>query len=44
MELKKQVEYYKAGETVNVTVKRFEEGQYEDLELEVTLGSQPAAE
>ena len=44
MELKEQVEYYKAGETVNVTVKRFEEGQYEDLELEVTLGSQPAAE
>lgn len=44
MELKKQVEYYKAGETVNVTVKRFEEGQYEDLELEVTLGSRPAAE
>ena len=41
VELKKLVEYYKAGETVSVTVKRFTDGEYEDVELEVTLGSRP---
>ena len=41
VELKQLVEYYKAGETTTVTVKRFVDGQYEDVELEVTLGSQP---
>ncbi|MCI9336183.1 MAG: PDZ domain-containing protein [Lachnospiraceae bacterium] len=40
-ELKKLVEYYKAGETVSVTVKRFVDGEYEDVDLEITLGSQP---
>lgn len=41
MELKQLVSYYKAGETVKVTVKRAQGGQYEDVELDVTLGSQP---
>ncbi len=41
VELKQLVGYYKAGETATVTVKRFVDGQYEDVELEVTLGSQP---
>ncbi len=40
-ELKSLVEYYKAGETTKVTVKRVVNGQYEDLELEVTLGNRP---
>ena len=41
VELKQLVGYYKAGETTTVTVKRFVDGQYEDVELEITLGSQP---
>ena len=41
VELKQLVSYYKAGETVKVTVKRAQGGQYEDVELDVTLGSQP---
>lgn len=41
MELKQMVGYYKAGETLQVTVKRFVEGQYQEVELEITLGSQP---
>lgn len=40
-ELKQVVEYYRAGETVKVTVERFANGRYEDVELEVTLGSRP---
>ena len=40
-ELKNLVGYYKAGETVPVTVKRVQNGQYEDVELEVTLGYRP---
>ena len=40
-ELKQLVGYYRAGETLKVTVKRFADGRYEDVELEVTLGSQP---
>lgn len=40
-ELKNLVGYYKAGETVPVTVKRVQNGQYEDVELEVTLGNRP---
>lgn len=40
-ELKNLVEYYKAGETTTVTVKRAVNGQYEEIELEVTLGNRP---
>ena len=40
-ELKKLVEYYKAGETVSVTGKRFVDGESEEVDLEITLGSQP---
>ena len=36
-ELKQLVGYYRAGETLKVTVKRFADGRYEDVEL----GSQP---
>lgn len=41
IELKQLVQYYKAGETVKVSLKRFSDGEYQDVELEVTLGSQP---
>ena len=37
----KAMEYYKSGETVKVTVKRVENGEYVDIELEVTLGDWP---
>jgi len=37
--LKDMMEYYKAGETIKVTVKRFVNGDYESIELEITLGS-----
>ena len=40
-ELMKAMEYYKSGETVKVTVKRVENGEYVDIELEVTLGDWP---
>lgn len=35
------IQYYKAGETVTVTVERMINGQYESVELEVTLGARP---
>lgn len=35
------IQHYKAGETVTVTVKRVADGEYESVELEVTLGSRP---
>ena len=35
------IQYFKAGETVTVTVKRAENGIYKDLDIEVTLGSRP---
>ena len=37
----KALEYYKAGETVSITLKRVENGEYVDVELEVTLGNRP---
>ena len=42
MELKKQLTYYEAGTTVTVTVFRQndENGEYETLDIEVTLGEQ----
>ncbi len=39
--LKEIVEYYKAGETVTVTVQRLVDGRYESVDLEITLGSRP---
>jgi len=37
--LKEKMEYYKAGETVTVTVERLVDGKYESIDLEITLGS-----
>ena len=42
VELKRMVEYYSAGETVTVTVKRSVDGEYESVDLELTLGNRPA--
>lgn len=39
--LQETVQYFKAGETVTVTVKRAEDGAYEEFDIEVTLGSRP---
>lgn len=38
------LQYYKAGETVTVTVKRLENGEYESYDLELTLGTRPQEE
>lgn len=35
------IQYYRAGETVTVTVKRSQDGEYVNYDLEVTLGSRP---
>lgn len=35
------MEYYKAGDTVGVTVKRVVNGEYESYDLEITLGEKP---
>ncbi len=40
-DMKEIMPYYRAGETVTITVKRFEEGEYKTLDLEVTLGNRP---
>lgn len=40
-DLQDAIKYFKAGETVNVTIKRAEQGKYETYELEVKLGSRP---
>lgn len=38
-ELRNMLEYYEAGETVEVVVMRIDNGQYEEVTLQVTLGS-----
>lgn len=40
-ELQETIQYFKAGETVTVTVKRAVDGKYEKVDIEVTLGSRP---
>lgn len=40
-DLSNTIQYFKAGETVTVTVKRAENGIYKELDIEVTLGSRP---
>ncbi|MDE6640984.1 MAG: trypsin-like peptidase domain-containing protein [Acetatifactor sp.] len=41
--LQETIQYFKAGETVTVTVKRAVDGVYEEYDLEVTLGHRPRA-
>ena len=43
-ELRELLEYYKAGETVEIIVKRNVDGEYTDVTLQVTLGSRPRNE
>lgn len=40
-ELREQLKYYKAGETVNIVVMRSVEGEYEERTVSVTLGERP---
>lgn len=40
-DLKNALQYYKAGDTATVTVKRSVNGEYESIDLEITLGEQP---
>lgn len=40
-ELQKEMQYHAAGDTIKVTVKRLESGEYVTCELEVTLGKRP---
>lgn len=40
-ELTGAMEYYRAGETVKMTIKRIIDGEYKSVELEVTLGRRP---
>jgi serine protease Do len=37
-DLKNALQYYKAGETTTITVKRATNGEYESIDLEITLG------
>ena len=41
-DLQDVLQYYRAGETVTVTVKRIVDGEYESLDLELTLGTRTA--
>ena len=40
-QLKGYLQYYKAGETVELTVKRLEDGEYKEYTLEITLQEKP---
>lgn len=40
-ELLNDIQYYKAGDTIKITVERMVEGQYQTVELELTLGNVP---
>lgn len=40
-ELQQTLQYYTAGETTTVTVKRSVNGEYEAIDLEITLGTRP---
>lgn len=40
-ELKAALQYYKAGETTTVTIKRFNNSAYESIDLQITLGARP---
>ncbi len=42
-ELQSRLTYYRKGETVKITVKRPSGSEYEDVELEITLGSKEEA-
>jgi len=39
--LQEALQYYRPGDAATVTVKRINQGQFEELELEITLGERP---
>lgn len=43
-ELKEALTYYEAGESVNITVNRLENGEYVEKEIEITLGNRESLE
>jgi len=40
-DIQENMQYYKAGETVNLTVKRATGGEYENVDITITLGVKP---
>lgn len=40
-DLQETLQYFRAGETATVTVKRFVNGEYESVDLDITLGTRP---
>ena len=40
-DLQSALQYYRAGDTVSLTVKRIQRGEYQDVELSITLGTRP---
>ena len=40
-DLVEKLQYYEAGETVEVVVARADDGEYKDITMEVTLGTRP---
>ncbi len=40
-ELQKEMEYHAAGDTITITIKRLENGEYVAYDLDVTLGKKP---
>lgn len=43
-DLQNTLQYFRAGETATITVKRAVNGEYEPLDLEITLGSRPSGQ
>lgn len=42
-DVQENMQYYKAGETVTVTVKRVVDGEYESVDIQITFGARPDA-
>ena len=40
-DIQENMQYYKAGESVNITVKRASSGEYENIDITITLGKRP---
>ena len=40
-DIKNVIQYYKAGDTATITVKRAMNGEYESIDLEITFGTRP---
>ena len=40
-DIQEHMQYYKAGETINLVVKRTSSGEYESIDITITLGQRP---